>query len=261
MSSGSVMEKGTQGMPANEPSEVTTAPSPTWAGEATAHCLRPPPGAWNKLIYYSRRYGVLHASCALIGRRVPLVWRLAGPVVSRPYLARWLRGRDVKRVSLGGGSLVSEAWLCADVDPRADVYMDLQAKLPLPDSSIDDVFLDEVLEHLSEPEGERLLHNCVRVLKQGGRLRLSTPDLEYFARLCQQTSDGPASINNIFYVPGHKRLYTPGEIQALLAATGFVRIRRSWYRDAGSELARFDSHAARFGHLPEISQYWDAQKP
>ena len=241
--------------------KVTTAPSPTWAGEATAHCLRPPPGAWSKLIYYSRRYGVLHASCALVGRRVPLLWRLAGPVVSRRYLARWLRCPELKRVNLGGGSLVSEGWLCADVDPRADVYMNLQANLPLPDSSVDDVFLEEVLEHLSEAAGERLLRNCVRVLKRGGRLRLSTPDLEYFARLCQQTRDGPANINNVFYGHGHRRIYVPVEIQELLAKTGLVAITRSWYRDARSELARFDSHAARFCHPPEISQYWDARKP
>lgn len=248
-------------MSANESSEAATAPSPTWDGEATAHCLQPPLGSWSKVIYYTRRYGVLHASCALVGRRVPLLWRLVGPVVTRPYLARWLRGREPKRVNLGGGSLVSEAWLCADVDPRSDVYMDLQRKLPLPDSSVDEVFLEEVLEHLSEPEGGSLLRNCVRVLKRAGRLRLSTPDLEYFARLCQQTSDGPASINEIFYGHGHKRLYTPGEIQDLLATTGFVAITRSWYRNARSELARFDSHAARFCHPPEISQYWDARKP
>src|SRR5450631_4706553 len=69
-------------MSANDSTEAPTAPSSTWDVEATVHCLRPPLGRWSKIIYYSRRFGVLRASCALVERRLPLLWRLVGPVVA-----------------------------------------------------------------------------------------------------------------------------------------------------------------------------------
>jgi predicted SAM-dependent methyltransferase len=232
----------------------------TWPGDPTAHCLRPPSTAVGKALHYARRYGVLHASCATAGRWIPLVWRLTGPAVSRPDLRRWLGSRGPKRINLGGGSLVSDDWLCADVDPRADVYVDIRVPLRIPDSSIDAIFLEEVIEHVALPEGTRLLSECTRILKPGGRLRLSTPDLDYFAEQCLREPDGPARINEVFYGHGHEHLYTPSEMKRALEDAGFVSIARSWYRNGRSELARYDSHPARFGHAAEISQYWDARR-
>ncbi len=232
-----------------------------WPGEPTAHRLRPPRSPIAKARYYFRRYGAVHATCALLGRWLPALWRIAGPLVSRSYLRRWLQSPATKRLNLGGGSLVSPDWLCADVDPRADVYVDLRGPVGLPDASVDEIFLEEVLEHVDAVQGALLLRECARILRPGGRLRLSTPDLHYFAEQCARVPEGAAQMNDVFYGHGHQRLYVPEEIARLLREAGFVAITRSSYRDGRSPLARFDSHAARFDHPPEISQYWDAQKP
>ncbi|HYD55059.1 MAG TPA: methyltransferase domain-containing protein [Gemmatimonadaceae bacterium] len=232
----------------------------TWPGEPTAHLLRPPRSLIGKMHYYFRRYGAVHAACALIGRWFPPLWTLAGPLVSTPYLRRWLRSPGRKCINLGGGSLVSEEWLCADVDPRADAYLDLRGSLRLSDESVDAVFLEEALEHVDAAQGARLLRECARILRPGGQLRLSTPDLQYFAEQCLRAPEGAARINEVFYGHGHRRLYGPEEVRQALQAAEFVAITRSTYRDSRSPLGRFDSHAARFGHVPEISQYWDARK-
>lgn len=47
------------------------------------------------------------------------------------------------------------------------------SKLPLPDNSVDTVFLNAVLEHLTAPY--EVLEECKRVLKENGRVVMTTP--------------------------------------------------------------------------------------
>ncbi len=50
---------------------------------------------------------------------------------------------------------------------------ELEGKLPLEDSSVDDVFLNAVLEHLEDPVG--VIAEATRILKSGGRIIMTTP--------------------------------------------------------------------------------------
>lgn len=54
--------------------------------------------------------------------------------------------------------------------------------IPFENNSFDLVYHSHVLEHFSKEEGEKLISECFRVLKQGGVLRISVPDLEKIAR-------------------------------------------------------------------------------
>ena len=56
------------------------------------------------------------------------------------------------------------------------VYADLLREFPWTDGSADAVYLGEVLEHFTQVQGEHILHQCFRVLKPGGRLRVRVPD-------------------------------------------------------------------------------------
>lgn len=224
--------------------------------------LRPPAGWYKRLTYYSKRYGVAHAVCSYAGRHWFGFWRVIGPVVTRPYLSRWLATAHPKIVNLGGGSILFDRWLTADVTPRADVYMDLSKPLPLPDNSIDFVFSEEVIEHLERDAGRRMLAECLRVLRPGGRLRLTTPSLEHFARRAVTTRAGIEEINAIFYGHGHRFIYGEAALCDALREAGFVDVTRSSYRDPNSELGTFDTHPARVKGAPaEWSQYWEATKP
>lgn len=57
-------------------------------------------------------------------------------------------------------------------NPRADVTIDIDGHLPLPDASIDVVLSTQVLEHVAVPAA--YLAEARRVLRPGGRLLLST---------------------------------------------------------------------------------------
>ena len=123
------------------------------------------------------------------------------------------------RLNLGCGHVQPEGWINVDGSARAWLastlpwidrplarlgllprsefgphirYASFFRRLPWPDRSADAVYLGEVLEHFTRADGERLVHECVRVLAPGGLLRIRVPDnvrfwrnyIEAFDRVC-----------------------------------------------------------------------------
>jgi predicted SAM-dependent methyltransferase len=212
--------------------------------------------------YYSKRYGRFHAAMSHIGRSWPSLWRIIGRRVTSSYLQEWLKTAEPKIVNLGGGSNCLDGCLTVDVDPRADAYVDMAIPLPFPDSSVDAVFAEEVLEHIDEESGLNLLRECFRMLKHGGVIRLSTPDLDHlFNRAIHGGIDGTRELNEVFFCHGHKYLYTRETLLAACSQAGFASVRLSSYGDPASVLGHLDSHADRFNHSPDVSMYVEAEKP
>ena len=223
--------------------------------------LSPPDGFFARYCYYSKRYGVIHALASFIGRHSFKFWRCCGPIVTKPYLKKWLGIRGPKILNLGGGSLLSDSWLTADMVPRADVFIDLTKPLPLASGSIDAVYSEEVIEHIDLETGTRMLEECFRVLKSGGGLRITTPSLNYFAFLSFDSKVATNEINSIFYDHGHRHIYAEEELRKLLEEVGFSEILKSSYRDPASKYGHFDSHPERFSFAPaKWSQFWEATK-
>lgn len=237
--------------------------SPTSKNEdPLADLLRPPCGLFAKFGFYARRYGVLHAVCSYLGRYWFGFWCFVGPWVTRPYLRRWLRSPGPHVLNLGGGNILFDRWLAADMDPRSDVFMNVCQPLPLPDNSMDVVYSEEVIEHVPKALGQAMLRECHRVLKPGGTFRLATPDLAYFAKRALEVKEAVSEINDIFYLHGHQHIYSRAELADCFAAAGFVEIKSSSYRDPASRYGHFDTHPVRVAYAPpEWSQFWEVTKP
>jgi predicted SAM-dependent methyltransferase len=217
---------------------------------------------WPKWAYYSARYGWLHALCSYGGRRWFRLWLWVGPLVTRRYLREWLAAPGPHILNLGGGGVLSNRWLTADVDPRADVFMNVTKPLPLPEATVDVVYSEEVIEHTDLQAARQMLAECLRALKPGGTLRLTTPSLDYFARQALSDPAAVQKMNDIFFCHGHQFIYSEELLRRTLSEAGFTNIRQSSYRDPHSEYGFFDSHAERFAFAPpEWSQYWEAEKP
>jgi predicted SAM-dependent methyltransferase len=60
--------------------------------------------------------------------------------------------------------------------------LDLRQPLPYEDDSIDAIFHEHFIEHLTKQEGERFLSETYRVLKPGGAMRIGWPDLQRLLR-------------------------------------------------------------------------------
>jgi predicted SAM-dependent methyltransferase len=61
-------------------------------------------------------------------------------------------------------------------------YADLSKRFPWSDDSVHYIFMGEMLEHFTRDDGLQVLHECYRVLRPGGRIRLRVPDNAMFWR-------------------------------------------------------------------------------
>jgi len=211
--------------------------------------------------FYSTRSGYLYAALSYIGRTSFPFWRLVAPLFTRHKIRAWLARQGPHILNLGGGGNTFDRWLTADVDPRADVYVDLTRTLPFPNASVDVVYLEEVVEHLSQEQGTKLLTECHRILNPDGLVRLTTPDLGAFVSQFDNSVAFETKFNHIFYQHGHRHIYSKEGISTLLSQTGFADISTSSFRDMNSRYGYFDTHPLRFSISDStLTQYWDARK-
>ena len=134
--------------------------------------------------------------------------------------------------------------------------------LPFATGSADAVLFSEVIEHLVDPDGA--LDELHRVLRPGGHLMLSTPNLAaWYNRGLLLAGVQPVfsevSMRGIHGRPGtqvvgHLRLYTARALRGFLSASGFdvVRISGAPYHDVPRPLRPLDRAACRIPSLASI---------
>lgn len=100
-------------------------------------------------------------------------------------IADYLAQHATRKLHLGCGLHHLDDWLNSDLSPRskAVVVVDVTKRFPFVDETFDYVFSEHMIEHLSYAEGRHMLDECFRVLRPGGTLRLSTPDLSFLISL------------------------------------------------------------------------------
>jgi polyisoprenoid-binding protein YceI len=150
---------------------------------------------------------------------------------------------------VGCGDQRLDGWVNVDRQelPSVDVVVDVTAGLPFDDAAA--LFAEHFLEHLPLDEALAFLLEAHRVLGAGGRLRLSTPNLDWV--LATQyatpvTPDGAADsgsgagalrLNRAFYGWSHRFLWNRPLLAEALAAAGFEELR--WCRHGESEWPPF----------------------
>lgn len=81
--------------------------------------------------------------------------------------------------------------------PGVDFVGDIKDLTQFADESIDEIYASHVLEHVSLPNMPRTLDGLYRVIKPGGRLLISVPDIDV---LCQAMLDPALTSDDKFYV-------------------------------------------------------------
>jgi SAM-dependent methyltransferase len=187
------------------------------------------------------------------GRELPGDIRSLQGALRRGSIIRgYLEGHAVRKLQIGAGPNELAGWLNADFSPRrpSTIFMDATQPFPLPAASFDVIFSEHMIEHVPFDQGQKMLRECYRVLKPGGKIRIATPNLRNIAALAtaspsvdqkryaswaiehhvpyalraDSTDDyRPAYvINNFFWGFGHYFVYDPKTLAAALTAAGFV---------------------------------------
>jgi len=171
----------------------------------------------------------------------------------------YLREPGVRKLHLGCGGNILSGWLNTDLEPGSSnvARIDLTEQLPFEDASFDYMFSEHVIEHLSYRQGLAMLCECHRVLRPGGRLRISTPDLAFLVDLyAAEKSDvqlryidwatanflckAPVRadtfvINNFVRNWGHTFIYDEKVLRVSLSIAGFRAVTRCALNDSSDE--------------------------
>lgn len=159
------------------------------------------------------------------------------------------------RINLCGGSIRLPGWIGVDVDPAAQMRLDLERDpLPWQDGTVDAIACISAINYFTPARALEILRECLRVLRPGGVLRLGTQDLRVLARryverdtgfFLEKLPDGrdrypgetlADKLCNWFYgfeANGHpcRYVYDDESLARLVGKAGFVAVRECRYRE------------------------------
>ncbi|MCX5214937.1 class I SAM-dependent methyltransferase [Kitasatospora sp. NBC_00240] len=163
-------------------------------------------------------------------------------------------GLGTDLAALGSPELTSEPGILYRVDDdRVFTQLDISEPLPFADGSVEWVYAEHLIEHVTMPVAVGWLREARRVLRPGGVLRITTPDLARYLR-GYADDDGflarhrrrlgmlgfgppmPARpaflVNQIFRYYGHQWIYDLDELRHVLTRAGFEagQVRECAYR-------------------------------
>lgn len=132
----------------------------------------------------------------------------------------------------GANRYYSEAEYCRLLGQHIFVHHDLSYGIPFNDNTVDFVYSSHFLEHLFLKDAAFILKESLRVLKPGGVVRISVPDLAYAIKLYNDGKKKEMLENYFFvndddsYYARHKYMYDYSLLSEALQIAGFKEIRQ-----------------------------------
>ncbi len=173
-----------------------------------------------------------------------LHWVKVGHFIRWMKIRRYSKKNQVVCLQIGGGRHSISDCINGDLID-GDIYLNAIYRLPFKNETIDFIFCEQFLEHLSLVEGKKLMAEIFRILKPGGVVRIATPSLnglidvyrnqnalvdqkEVIARHrrnhnpdCQNACH---LLNDFFHLWGHKFIYDETTLAEIMTSTGFKNL-------------------------------------
>ena len=183
-------------------------------------------------------------------------------------IKNYMESHEVRKLQIGAGSTVLDGWLCTDIDPKCMsgvMYLDAMKPFPFDNDTMDYVYSEHMIEHISWQSGLFMLQESLRVLKPGGTIRIATPDLAVLIGLYSRNGEAMGEryinwitdrfldgvtvykpsfvINNAFRNWGHQFLYDAELLEMAMQEVGFTNIRQYSVGESDDENLRgIESH-------------------
>lgn len=125
------------------------------------------------------------------------------------------------KLNIGAGSTVIEGYTAIDRKLGSEAY-----PLPYPDGAVDEIRASHILEHFTFGDAQTAMAEWARVLKPGGRIRISVPDVDKVL-----ASDNKAE--RLFWLMGgqmhendiHKSAYDKDRLSGIMRQNGISGIK------------------------------------
>lgn len=85
---------------------------------------------------------------------------------------------DLLLLNIGAGTQKLPGFVNIDIEPGADIVLDVRKGLPFASNSVDGIYSEHFIEHVVQGDICFFLRECRRVLAPGGIMRVATPDLD-----------------------------------------------------------------------------------
>jgi predicted SAM-dependent methyltransferase len=203
-------------------------------------------------------------------------------------ISDYLKSHRIKKLQIGAQSNSIGDWLNVDIHPKTiDVaYMDATEPFPFLDNSLDYIYSEHMIEHITFEGGRFMINECFRTLKTGGKIRIATPDLLFLINLYTKEKSAVQNsyihfsieryfkdqvppfdtlvINNFMHDWGHQFVHDEKSLNYLLKEAGFHSITRVSVGESNDEnLKNVEQHGKEitdeFNRLESIVM--EAQKP
>lgn len=131
------------------------------------------------------------------------------------------------KLNLCCGGNVLAGWVNRDMD------CDIRSKLPYEPESVDFILCEHGLEHVTHREAWNFLHECHRILRTGGAVRIAVPDVEriWFAftpaygEAVKAGGHGDGSLTSsvraAIFEHGHQAVWNQSLLAVFLSCAGF----------------------------------------
>ena len=162
--------------------------------------------------------------------------------------------KAVRRLNWGCGEEGEPGWINSDIKegPGIDISCNILEGLPLESDSLDYIVSIHALPMIPYPDVVSVLEELRRVLKPGGVLRLSLPDLDKGIRAYQQNE------RDYFFIPDDETKSISGKLIVQLIWYGYSRTLFTYefaeelLRKAGYKMVRHCGYKETYSPFSEI---------
>lgn len=202
-----------------------------------------------KVISFLNSIGLYNLARKIFYSLISYTWRLNDFLTKRKERAIAdvkIKDKDLN-LQIGAGLNALEGWINTDIHAdKKNFYLNLKKPFTFSNNLFDFVYSEHVIEHFSYDECKNILSECYRIMKNGGVMRITTPDLKFLIKIFENQkselhkeyikwnsetfilSSAPSNsvsvINNYVRDWGHKFIYDFDTLKILLSEIGFVEV-------------------------------------